>query len=263
MRNFCCEDHEGMASPRRQRAHTLPLAAPPARALRARGRLGRAALLLTLTLAASSGCGLGLLQTAKTTPKGQVDVTLGSGYIENDLNEARGGISLSNLPPVVNVRVGITDQVDVGARMLFVTGLLADAKVNLLPAASSWALSLQGGVGGALDLGGDALGKVLHVPLSVLASYTIIPQITPYGAVGYGTFWIFGRDEDRQEDVTYAEREGHGDGVVQLTAGVQLANARQSVALCLEYNYWHPVLNDPGDFYELVASHFVMGGVRF
>ena len=85
------------------------------------------------------------------------------------------------------VRHGVTDRVDWGLRAFIGLGLLTDVKWNLLSPERRTALSISSGFGVAADAGG-----VIHVPLTVSASHAVRPWFTPYAAVGYGTFWIFG-----------------------------------------------------------------------
>ena len=52
-----------------------------------------------------SGCGLGMLQTAKTTPAGELDFSLAAGYMHNEMIEVRN-VGLGNLPVNFGVRYG-------------------------------------------------------------------------------------------------------------------------------------------------------------
>jgi hypothetical protein len=211
---------------------------------------------LLLVLSVMPGCGLGLLQTARTTPKGSYEISAGLGYLHNELVPDRG-MSLSNLPVQLGVRRGLRDDLDVGVQLFFGAGVLVDAKYNLMPPASRLALSLSGGVGGGYNLGG---GGVIHVPLRLLASYDLWhARIRPYAAAGYGTFWVLGYGEP-EPSVRYAARKGHGDGVLALTAGVSLGT---QPTWAVEYSFWTQVLDDPGDFYSFVDNHILLAGVRW
>ena len=89
--------------------------------------------------------------------------------------------------------------------------------------------------------------------------------MSPYFGIGYSFFWIFGRDDHEipppdDPDTTYASRKGCGDGVVRFTVGTEFRfNVR--FGLLLEYSFWLPVVDDPGDFYTFIPNH--MGGFGF
>jgi hypothetical protein len=97
-------------------------------------------------------------------------------------------------------------------------------------------------------------GFVLHVPVTLTASAALLPWLTPYVAVGYGTYWIFGRGPPDLA-TNYAPRTGTGDGLLMLHVGVELARA-SGRALMLEYTYARPVVDDPGDFYGFGTNQF-------
>lgn len=208
------------------------------------------ALAVGLTLAA--GCGFTQLQTARTTPRGRTRTTLGPSLVH--LGDR--GFELQGVPAIpldVMVRHGATDRVDWGVRLLLGLGLLGDVKWNLLDPSRATALSVSGGAGAASDL--STAGWLVHVPLTVTASHSVRPWFTPYAAVGYGAYWIFGYGEP-QPGVSYAGRSFTGDGLLMLHAGVELARATGR-ALFLEYSIGLPVVSDPGDFYGFAANQFI------
>jgi hypothetical protein len=218
-------------------------------------RLPIAALVLSVTV--EPACGFGLLQTARTTPKGGYDITAGLGYVHNELVGERG-VSLSNLPLQVGVRRGLRDNLDAGLQLFMGAGLLFDAKYNFMPVGHPLAVSVSGGIGAGYNFDG---GEVVHVPLRLLASYDLwSARVCPYVGVGYGTFWVldYGKPET---GVRYAARKGHGDGILALTLGTTLG--RPPFGVVIEYNYWTQVLDDPGDFYSFVDNHILLAGVRF
>ncbi len=227
-------------------------------------RLLAGMLLVTLL---GTGCGLGTLQTAKTTPRGTLDMTVGGGFMTNEATEARGEYTGDNFPQFVGLRYGVTDQLDVGARLLTFTGLEADVKINLLDHRRDLALAVQAGLGGAASfymfpMEPEYQGWFLHLPLKVLVSYRLFGRLTPYAALGYSFYWVFDRDQGREAGEGYAERAGHGDGVLSVTAGVELAVTR-TFAIMVEYDFFTPVVDDPGDFYSFVDSHLVLIGFRY
>ena len=138
-------------------------------------------------------------------------------------------------------------------RLFFGAGALGDLKWNLLSPARRTALALSTGIGAALTgdvvvgSGGESsrAGALVHVPVTVSASHALRSWLTPYAAVGYGSYWIFGYGA-RDPAQSYAPRRGTGDGLLTLHAGVELARV-SGRALLLEYTYARPVVNDPGD----------------
>ncbi len=224
-------------------------------------------LLLAATLSLVGGCGYGHLQTARTTPRGAIDIAVGQGLVYNKTIEMRReaedggqGVSISNLPIMINSRLGLTDRLDIGLRLLLVGGLLADTKVNFLHPKSPWALSGSVGFGAAADVSTKG-AYLVHLPLWLRASYDFKFGLTPYVALGYSFFWIYGRDADPVIGATYLDRSGTGDQLVTAAVGLQQKLGRH-VALLLEYNLWQPVVDDPGDFFSFERSHIVIFGVR-
>ena len=208
---------------------------------------------------ALSSCGYGVLQTARTTPKGDWDITLAQGYLDNEMIEERGR-AIQNYPSQLALRVGVRDNLDVGAQFFGGSGGLLDVKYNLMDPDEALALSIQAGIGG-LTWAGQDYSHAIHVPLKLLLSYDVPDTfVVPYGAVGYGTYWVYGY-QGRVEGVRYAEGRGHGDGVLMLTAGLEFQTG--PVGLMIEYNFWTQVLDDPGDFYSFSDNHIIMTGVRF
>jgi hypothetical protein len=194
------------------------------------------------------------LQTARTVAPGTTVVTLAASIADtSDRGTKVNGVPI--VPVDIMVRHGLSERVDFGVRTFLGPGLLADAKWSLLPPGRAAALSLSAGLGGAYDS-----GFVGHVPVTLTASATPRPWVTPYVAVGYGTYWIFGRAPPDPTLPTlpaqsYAPRTWTGDGLLMLHAGVELARA-SGRALLLEYTYARPVVDDPGDFYGFGTNQF-------
>jgi hypothetical protein len=209
----------------------------------------------------TAGCGLGSLQTARPTPPKTVDLSVGFGYVYNENIKARDGEhALGNFPLMLNSRWGLIERMDLGVRLFMLAGGAADVKVNLMPATHALAVSLAGGIGMCKDFFAPSGAWALNLPLSAHISYDLPFDITPYAAVGYSSFWIFNRDGGRDADDQYADREGYGDGLLTVNSGVKV-NLSEMVSMFFEYNYLHPVVNDPGDFYTFVDNHVVLGGL--
>jgi len=207
----------------------------------------------------SSGCGLGMLQTAKTTPAGELDFCLAAGYLHNHMIEIRN-FGLSNIPVGLGVRYGINDHLDAGATVFMGLGLMPDVKYNFLPTDCPLALSLQAGFGAAYDEFAGA--ATLHLPFRALVSYEAFEWLTPYAGVSFGLYWIFGYSDADENTSNLAPREGHGDGVLSFTAGLEFFS-RNPVRLLVEYTYFDPVLDDPGDRYAFAENHIFLLGTRF
>ena len=228
--------------------------------------------MLVATVYLSCGCGYGQFQTARTTPKGKARVMMAQGvqFNENTKEQTYRGFSVFNLPPQMDLRVGVSDRVDVGAKLLMISGLLLDTKVNLMPPSHNFALALTGGVGVAIDTGSigdgyDGTAWLLNLPIGLIASYRIGGWFSPYFGATYGFYWIFGRSlsyELYNSDSDYAAREGYGDGLLRLTAGAELAT-RKHVAFLVEYSFFWALVDDPGDNFAFVNNHLFGIGIAF
>lgn len=217
--------------------------------------------LVVISTVAFSGCGFGLYQTAKTLPKGDWRIGLAESYQGSPERE----LNYFSFPGQFDFRIGVHERVDVGVNLFFVTGLLVDAKVNVMPLNNPFALAFSGGIGGGVDAVNIKTG-ILHIPLRVIASYNVGKSVTPYGSIGYGMWWIFNREKPEDMKVPEGEtevgRQGYGDGTMKFTAGIELA-VKEKVALYIEYSYQHPVYDDPGDYYTFIPMHFAGIGIRF
>ncbi|MBN2497217.1 MAG: hypothetical protein JXR96_21670 [Deltaproteobacteria bacterium] len=218
---------------------------------------------LVASAALISACGYGQMQTARTTPMGKFAFTPGLSLVVNENVDERG-VCLGNVAPQNGLRYGLSDHVDIGVSQFMFIGLLVDAKVNVLPADLDFALALRGGFGAAYDPWGfmeDTTAWVLHVPIYLIASYTIADRFTPYTSFGYSIFWILGQGIERDPRTTYPEREGYGDGLLRFNGGFEIKIV-EMVALLAEYSYWWVVHDDPGDFYSIIDSHVAGVGVK-
>ncbi|PKN54757.1 MAG: hypothetical protein CVU56_24845 [Deltaproteobacteria bacterium HGW-Deltaproteobacteria-14] len=208
------------------------------------------------------GCTTAQLHTARTTAVGELDVTLGLGYLHNELIAERGGTSVENAPLHLAARTGLGERVDLGVRAILGDGLLVDTRLGLLPPSSPWQLSVGVGVGvgGWLGQGG---GVSITAPIVAMASYDVGDVLTPYVGLGWASWWHLGHEPTLgQAGDTYAARAGHGDGVVTLLVGLAV-HLSPTLSILVEYDYTTQVLDDPGDFFSMVDSHVFAGAVTF
>jgi hypothetical protein len=219
-----------------------------------------AAVALAATAWLVAGCGATQFQTARTVPRGSIMGFAGISFVGNELFADRG-VTVYNFQPDFGCRVGVLDGMDVGISHFFVLGLLGDVKVNLVPPDWDFALSVKGGFGAAADVGEIGDAWLLHIPVTLMASYRI-GRVEPYVGLGYGFFWIFGRRPPEGSVERPPERKGYGDGVVRATAGVEIMLTAR-VGLLFEYTYMPAVVDDPGDYYSFVDNHIGSVGVRF
>jgi hypothetical protein len=218
--------------------------------------MARIALIVVMATVIS-GCGLGVLQTARPVARGVIEATGGTGMMANDVVKAKTDSSISWSFAELGTRLGLTDHLDVGGRIQFFPGGLLDFRYNFLAPNDPLALSISGGIGGSVGTSGAAL----HVPLSVGVSYDW-PNVSPYAHLGWSHFWFFKGEPDDFETVDYVDKKGHGDGILRSTAGVRF-KVGDMVLLYLEYNYWLPLLNDEGDFYKFDDTHVALIGLGF
>jgi hypothetical protein len=224
--------------------------------------LGRRAALAVVAWAAA-GCttGLGLVQTARTLPPGEFRQTVSAGLDWNFMMDSDRGATPGNLILQYGARYGLRADLDVGLKLFFGLGALADAKWQVIDRARL-AVSLLGGAGGAYDAYSGA--EVFHAPLMLLVSYRLANTFTPYAGAGYGAFWIFnyGYAENLAPGAVLAPRAWHGDGLLMLHAGFEIGIFRRSTVL-LEYGYLRQIVDDPGDRYDFASNHLVLAGLAF
>jgi hypothetical protein len=88
--------------------------------------------------------------------------------------------------------------------------------------------------------------------------------VTPYAGASFGLYWIYdyGEGENAGPGGTPAAREDHGDGVLTVTVGVELYS-RHEDRILIEYTYFKPLLDDPGDNYSFAENHIFQIGMRY
>ncbi len=210
---------------------------------------------LLVPLLVGQGCGMGMLQTARPTPRGVIEAFAGSGAVANDVVKERTGNDAIWSVAEVGTRVGLTDHLDIGGKLQHFPGGLLEVKYNFLEPDNPLALSLRGGLGGSIG----TMGAALHVPVSVGISYDWA-YVAPYAHLGWSQFWFFKGEPEDAETVDYMDREGHGDGVLRATGGLRII-VNKYLSFYAEYNYWKPLLDYEGDFYRFDDTHAVLGGI--
>ncbi len=206
-------------------------------------------------------CGFANYQTAKTVSKGDYKIGLGVMYQGNTERE----LELLSFTPQADIRIGLHERVDLGIALFYAAGALVDAKVNVMPEEHPFALAFSGGLGGGVDAVNPTTG-IVHIPLKILASYDLGKGFSPYLGFTHGMWWILNRSKPDElkpdEGETVAGWQGYGDGTIKITVGLEWKFI-EKVALYLEYDYQHPVYDDPGDYYSFIPTHFAGFGFRF
>ena len=218
------------------------------------------ALVAGLLAVATAGCSMGQFQTARTLPVGTFRNSTAIYVAANELIEERSFHPLTNIQSHVELRAGVHERVDVGVQWFAFSGAKADVKVNVMPPDHDFALAFQAGFGGAASVNDESY--FLHLPVNLLASYRLPFEISPYVGLGYGFYWIMGREPGYQLPANVMPRDGWGDGLLRTTVGCEFA-ITELVALLVEYDYLHQVVDDRGDFYAFVDTHLAGLAVQF
>jgi hypothetical protein len=218
--------------------------------------------------ALAAGCGFGQLQTARTTPAGVTQTTVGGTFVSNAFKNGREPPSLdatfvpppAYVPPHLEVRHGLTDNVDVGGRLTFGIGATFDVKWNLLPGGWPVALALAAGAGGGVGLGERGI-YILQVPVTLSASYDVASWLTPYVGVSYRGIWMWGMDDPTRPDFNYTAPSGPGEGLLIPVGGLAISYGRGGAVL-LEYGRLETLWHDPGHGFTFVPAHLVSIAVQ-
>jgi hypothetical protein len=224
---------------------------------------GQASRVLTLLGvgcgAMSVGCSYGLFQTARTEPPGTVGGHIGQTVVFNEIDDEqeRGGLSNTGMEP--ELRVGITDRLDLGVGPLHRTGTRADVKYNFMGPREDLALAVRTGGGFGSE------HKAYTALAGVIASYRLVAELEPYAAAIFANYWVTSypaADAELGPHERLVEATGTGDGLLQLTVGLQ-APAGTGRSFMIELSRWYPMQNDPGDFYKFLPTTVVGAGFRF
>jgi hypothetical protein len=209
--------------------------------------VGLAGILATLT----AGCSFGSFQTAHTQAPATLSVTPGVTLVSNGIDDQAGRNVTTNVSGQIAGRVGVSRRVDVGIGSFMRSGMKADVKVNVLDPKGRLALAPRVGAGYRL---GDRSMALLEA--GAITSYRVGGWFEPYAGLTYANHWISPRPLDAPAGDDVVRRRGSGDGLLQLSLGVELALS-QDFAILGEYGHWFPLNDDPGDFYRFVATDIV------
>ena len=137
------------------------------------GRLPALGILALALALASTACGFGLFQTARTEPPGTVVGHVGTTSVHNEVtsNPDRGGAIIG---VDSGMRLGVADHVDVRLRSFLLSGMQFDVKVNVMRPSEDLALAPR--IGGGYAARYDTRNAIL----GVIGSYRIVHDLEPY-----------------------------------------------------------------------------------
>jgi hypothetical protein len=204
--------------------------------------------LARLAACLSCSCSFGAFQTAHTQAPATASVTPGIARIWNRIDAEAGRGLDTNVGGQLGARVGIARHVDAGLGTFLGSGVKADVKVNLLQPEQRFALAPRLGAGYRSER------SVRMLEGGAIASYRFDP-LEPYIGLAFANHWMEPALVG-QVPANAARKTGVGDGLLQLSVGVELPLSKQS-ALLMEYGHWFPLNDDPGDFYSFLPANIV------
>lgn len=134
-------------------------------------------VLLTAVLVVFSSCATSTLQTAKTTPKGKVDLFIGGTFLPDADNKG--------FLPEFGFRAGISDRLDLGLR-IFGSGFMGEAKFGIVQNQIGLNLAVTGGLGYSfliIPFYSYELGGIISIDTEHIAPYASI-KIHKFGLAG-------------------------------------------------------------------------------
>jgi hypothetical protein len=211
---------------------------------------------------------MALLQTGRTLPKGQTNITVG-----NEISQRQG---LANETPQLGqqtgLRVGVADNVDIGVEGLLLAGAKVTTKVALLPRESPWAVAVFGSIGaaGAFDYSStvttyDSSGQpstmtysadgIFDLEAGAVASYHGASGFVPYIGVRWANFWLLDPYVSPPSDPALSRPSlaGYGNGAFIPAIGFKVGTPHGGAYF--EYQYIVPVTSDPGDGWAWTGTH--------
>jgi len=172
-------------------------------------------LLLVLSLLLLQSCATSTLQTAKTTPKGKVDLFFGGTYLTE-----------SAFTPEIGFKVGISDNLDGGLR-LFSRGFMGEVKLGLIQSRGQGLnIALLAGAGyTAFNFYSYESGGIISIDTEHIAPYASV-KVRRFG------FSSGGNDNTFLDDIT-------GEFMI-LAAGLCLF-PQSAMSLFAELNWFQSV----------------------
>jgi hypothetical protein len=205
-------------------------------------------VLIVVSAAIVSGCSFGTFQTAHTQPPATVSVTPGVAQVFNRIDDQEGHGAETNVGAQLGGRLGITERVDAGLGSFLLSGVKLDAKVNVLDPRQKLAVAPRLGVG---YRGGR---EVWLAEAGAIASYRAADQFEPYLGLTFANHWIEPEPPQVPLPPNVVGRSGMGDGLLQLSVGLELVGSRHFGVL-VEYGHWFVLNDDPGDYYRFLPTN--------
>ncbi len=201
------------------------------------------------------GCSFGSFQTAHTQAPATVSVTAGATNVMNAIDDQAGRDLSTNVGGQLGVRVGVADRVDVGLGSFFQTGGRADAKINVLDPRGRVAIAPR------LGVGYQWAHQIYMLEGGAIASVRAQEWLEPYLGLSFANHWIESYEALEPLPQNAVGKSGSGDGLLQLSLGVELAASRYFAVLA-EYGHWFVLNDDPGDHFRFVATNILGIAVR-
>jgi hypothetical protein len=203
-----------------------------------------------------SSCSFGTFQTAHTQAPASVSFTPGVTQVFNRIDDEQGRGLATNVGAQLGARVGLTERLDAGVGTFLATGVKLDAKLNVLGPLQKLAIAPRLG-GGRRWLERE----IWMVEGGAIASYRVVDWFEPYLGLTFANHWI--EPEPPRPDLPpdVVGRNGTGDGLLQLSLGVELVATRHFGVLA-EYGHWFVLNDDPGDYYRFLPTNIAGLAVR-
>jgi hypothetical protein len=203
-----------------------------------------------------SGCSFGAFQTAHTQAPATVSVTPGIAQVFNGIDDEQGRGLATNVGAQLGGRVGLTERLDAGVGTFLSTGVKLDAKLNVLDPLQKLAVAPRIGAGRRW------IGReIWMVEGGAIASYRVFDWLEPYLGLTFANHWIEPEPPPLALPPDALGSSGSGDGLLQLSVGVELAATRHFGVLA-EYGHWFVLNNDPGDYYRFLPTNIAGLAVR-
>jgi hypothetical protein len=207
-------------------------------------------LLIALSLLAS-GCSYGLFQTGHTQPTGTFSGSIAVTAISNELSQSNGRGIQTNTAVEPALRVGVSDQLDVGLSGFLMSGARADVKYNLMPPDAPLAIAPRVGAGYQFSY------EVAMAQAGAIVSYRVGTAVEPYLGVAFANHWINGYpaiEDPLPPGKTEVGRSYSGDGLLQTHLGLAIG-AGPNAAFLLELGRHWRMQDDAGDHYRFVSTN--------